>query len=150
MQQLKWALKKFDELTTAELYSILQLRNEVFVVEQNCPYQDADNKDQKSLHFMGWHENALVAYTRIIPQGISYTEASIGRVVTSPGYRGAGAGKELMRRSIEHTYNSFSCSQIKIGAQIYLRSFYEGLGFVQCSEQYLEDNIPHIEMLLTK
>jgi ElaA protein len=99
---------------------------------------------------MGWDTATLVAYTRIIPQGISYTEASIGRVVTSPKYRGTGAGKELMRRSIEHTYNSFNCTEIKIGAQVYLQAFYEALGFVQCSGQYLEDNIPHIEMLLTK
>jgi ElaA protein len=150
MHQLNWVLKKFDELTTAELYSILQLRNEVFVVEQNCPYQDADDRDQKSLHFMGWDGTTLVAYTRIIPQGISYAEASIGRVVTSPRYRGNGAGKELMRRSIEHGFNSFNCTQIKIGAQVYLKTFYETLGFVQCSEPYLEDNIPHIKMLLTK
>jgi ElaA protein len=148
--QLSWTLKKFSELSTIELYAILQLRNEVFVVEQNCPYQDADNKDQKSLHFMGWDGSNLGAYTRIIPQGISYTEASIGRVVISPQYRGTGAGKELMRRSIEHTYNSFNCTQIKIGAQVYLQAFYEALGFVQCSDPYLEDNIPHIEMLLTK
>ncbi len=148
--QLSWTLKKFDELSTAELYAILQLRNEVFVVEQNCPYQDADNKDEKSLHFMGWDSKTLVAYTRIIPQGISYTEASIGRVVTSPKYRGAGVGKELMQRSIEHTYNTFNCTQIKIGAQVYLKLFYEGLGFIQCSEAYLEDNIPHIEMILSK
>ena len=148
--QLVWTLKKFTDLSTTELYSILQLRNEVFVVEQNCPYQDADDKDQKSLHFMGWDGATLVAYTRIIPQGISYPEASIGRVVTSPKYRGSGAGRELMQRSIEHTYDSFNCTQIKIGAQVYLKAFYEALGFVQCSEPYLEDNIPHIEMLLTK
>jgi ElaA protein len=150
MQQLNWVLKKFDELTTIELYAILQLRNEVFVVEQNCPYQDLDNKDQKSLHFMGWDGTVLVAYTRIIPQGISYTETSIGRVVTSPKYRSTGAGKELMRRSIEHSFNSLKCNEIKIGAQVYLKTFYETLGFVQCSEPYLEDNIPHIEMLLVK
>ena len=82
--QLNWIFKKFDELTAAELYSIMQLRNEVFVVEQNCVYQDADDKDQKSFHLCGWDEGKLVAYTRIIPQGISYAEASIGRVVTSP------------------------------------------------------------------
>ena len=148
--ELQWALKKFAELTVAELYAILQLRNEVFVVEQNCPYQDADDKDQKSLHFMGWDGSTLVAYTRIIPQGISYTEASIGRVVTSPKYRDLGAGKTLMQLSITNTFNQFNCSQIKIGAQLYLKKFYEGLGFIQCSPEYLEDNIPHIEMLLTK
>lgn len=148
--ELEWKLKKFDALSNRELYAILQLRNEVFVVEQNCPYQDADNKDQESLHFMGWDGNTLAAYTRIIPQGISYTEASIGRVVTSPGYRGSGAGKQLMELSIQHTLKQFNCTRIKIGAQLYLKKFYEGLGFVQCSGQYLEDNIPHIEMLLSK
>lgn len=148
--ELTWTLKKYDELTVSELYAILQLRNEVFVVEQNCPYQDADNKDQKSFHFMGWDNSTLVAYTRIIPQGISYTEASIGRVVTNPRYRGTGAGKQLMQLSISNTLQLFNCTQIKIGAQLYLKKFYENLGFVQCSDNYLEDNIPHIEMLLAK
>jgi ElaA protein len=148
--QLNWTLKKFDELTTTELYAILQLRNEVFVVEQNCPYQDADNKDQESFHFMGWNANVLAAYTRIIPAEISYAEASIGRVVTSPKYRGTGAGKILMQLSISNTFDLFDCTAIKIGAQLYLKKFYTSLGFVQCSEPYLEDNIPHIEMLLTK
>jgi ElaA protein len=148
--ELTWTLKKFEELNVTELYAILQLRNEVFVVEQNCPYQDADNKDQKSFHFMGWDGNVLVAYTRIIPQGISYTEASIGRVVTNPRYRGTGAGKQLMQLSIYHTLQLFNCTQIKIGAQLYLKKFYETLGFVQCSDTYLEDNIPHIEMFFAK
>jgi ElaA protein len=148
--ELTWTLKKYDELTVPELYALLQLRNEVFVVEQNCPYQDADNKDQKSFHFMGWDNSTLVAYTRIIPQGISYTEASIGRVVTNPRYRGTGAGKQLMQLSISNTLQLFNCTQIKIGAQLYLKKFYENLGFVQCGDNYLEDNIPHIEMLLAK
>jgi len=148
--QLDWILKKFEELTSTELYAILQLRNEVFVVEQNCPYQDADDKDQKSLHFMGWAGDTLAAYTRIIPQGISYTQSSIGRVVTSPKYRKSGLGKILMQLSIDNTLQQFNCSEIKIGAQLYLKKFYENLGFTQCSGVYLEDNIPHIEMLLTK
>jgi ElaA protein len=148
--QLNWTLKKFEELAPAELYAIMQLRNEVFVVEQNCVYQDADNKDPKSFHFMGWDNTTLVAYTRIIPQGISYTEASIGRVVSSPKYRGTGAGRALMQLSINNTFKLFNCSAIKIGAQLYLKKFYESLGFVQCSDQYLEDNIPHIEMILLK
>ncbi|MEI9955232.1 MAG: GNAT family N-acetyltransferase [Ferruginibacter sp.] len=147
---LDWTLKKFEELTTTELYAILQLRNEVFVVEQNCPYQDADDKDQKSLHFMGWNGDTLAAYTRIIPQGISYAQASIGRVVTLPKYRKNGLGKILMQLSIDNTMQQFNCTEIKIGAQLYLKTFYENLGFTQCSEVYLEDNIPHIEMLLTK
>ncbi len=148
--QLHWVLKKFEELTPFELYNIMQLRNEVFVVEQNCVYQDADNKDPKSFHFMGWDNTTLVAYTRIIPQGISYTEASIGRVVSSPKYRGTGAGRALMQLSINNTFKLFNCNAIKIGAQLYLKKFYESLGFVQCSDQYLEDNIPHIEMMLSK
>jgi ElaA protein len=144
---LHWTLKKFEELTPFELYAIIQLRNEVFVVEQNCPYQDADNKDLKAHHFMGWDGEILVAYTRLIPAGISYKEASIGRVVSSPKYRGMGAGRELMQRSIAHALLLFNCTAIRIGAQLYLKKFYESLGFVQSSEEYLEDNIPHIEML---
>ena len=99
---------------------------------------------------MGWDGNTLVAYTRIIPQGISYAEASIGRVVTSPKYRRTGVGRQLMQLSISNTLQQFNCTQIKIGAQLYLKQFYETLGFVQCSDQYLEDDIPHIEMLWSK
>jgi len=148
--QLNWVLKKFEELTASELYKIMQLRNEVFVVEQNCVYQDADDKDQPSLHLCGWDGEKLVAYTRIIPQGISYTEASIGRVVTSPAYRSTGAGRQLMQESIERTFSQFNCSSIKIGAQVYLTKFYQSLGFVQSGAEYLEDGIPHIEMILHK
>lgn len=148
--QLTWIFKKFDELSTAELYAVMQLRNEVFVVEQNCVYQDADNKDQSSMHLCGWDETKLVAYTRIMPPGISYTEASIGRVVTSPAYRACGAGRQLMKESISYTFSQFNCTQIKIGAQVYLTKFYQSLGFVQSSIEYLEDGIPHIEMILNK
>jgi len=148
--EITWVLKSFDALTVDELYAVLQLRNAVFVVEQNCPYQDADNKDQLSFHLMGWIKNDLAAYTRIIPQGISYTQASIGRVVTSPAYRGHGLGRALMKESIEKTFSQFNCLEIKIGAQVYLEKFYTSLGFIQTSEQYLEDDIPHIEMLLKK
>jgi ElaA protein len=148
--QLNWIFKKFDELSAAELYAIMQLRNEVFVVEQNCVYQDADDKDQLSMHCCGWDEKKLVAYTRIIPQGISYTEASIGRVVTSPAYRKTGAGRQLMQESISRCFSEFNCAAIKIGAQVYLTGFYQSLGFVPCSSQYLEDGIPHIEMILNK
>ena len=148
--QLNWIFKKFDELTATELYHIMQLRNEVFVVEQNCVYQDADNKDQKSFHLCGWHDEKLIAYTRIIPQKISYNEASIGRVVTSPAYRKTGLGKQLMIESINSCFRQFNCTAIKIGAQVYLTNFYGSFGFIVCSSQYLEDGIPHIEMLLNK
>jgi len=148
--QLTWVFKKFDNLSAAELYAIMQLRNEVFVVEQNCVYQDADGKDRASWHLAGWDGETLVAYTRIIPPGISYQEASIGRVVTSPRYRGTGAGKELMEQSISKVFSQFNCTEIKIGAQLYLTRFYQSLGFSQSGPEYHEDGIPHIEMTLVK
>ena len=148
--QLNWVFKRFDELTVAELYAIMRLRNEVFVVEQNCVYQDADDKDQASWHLTGWDGENLVAYTRIIPPGISYDAASIGRVVTAPKYRKTGAGRKLMMESISRAFSRFNCTEIRIGAQVYLTKFYQSLGFLQSSEQYPEDGIPHIEMTLTK
>ena len=148
--QLKWKLNYFKELSTEELYTILQLRNEVFVVEQNCVYQDADNKDSISFHLSGWDGVNLVAYCRILPPGVSYTEASIGRVVSSPQYRNRGYGKQLMNEAIIHTLAQFECNTIKISAQLYLQKFYEQLGFVKLSDSYLEDNIPHIEMLFSR
>lgn len=144
---MNWSLKKFEDLTPHELYAILQLRNEVFVVEQNCVYQDADNKDKFSFHLMGWKGDQLMAYTRLIPAGIAYTEPSIGRVVTSPSVRGTGAGRELMQRSIDHIYKLFGKQPIRIGAQLYLKQFYSSLGFEPIGDIYLEDGIEHIEMV---
>ncbi len=144
---IKWVFKKFDDLTPRELYSILQLRNEVFVVEQNCVFQDADNKDQASCHLMGWNNKILVAYARIIPAGVVYELPSIGRVVTSPVARRNGTGKILMEESIEVIKKLFGNVSIKLGAQLYLKNFYESFGFIQSSDMYLEDGIPHIEMI---
>ena len=147
---INWSFKKFDNLTSHELYSVLQLRNEVFVVEQNCVFQDADNKDQDSHHLMGWDDETLVAYSRIVPSGIAYDSfPSIGRVVTSPKTRRTGIGKILMQQSIEELQKLFGQSSIKLGAQLYLKNFYESFGFVQSSEVYTEDGIPHIEMIRT-
>lgn len=143
-----WVLKKFDELTPHELYAILQLRSEVFVVEQNCVFQDADDKDQHCWHYMGWKDGWLAGYIRIVPPGIAYEYASIGRVVTAPQARRTGIGKELMRTGIEKTYNLFGKVPVKIGAQLYLKKFYESFGFVQSGAVYLEDGIEHIPMLL--
>src|ERR1700722_3054126 len=135
---MNWSCKKFDELTAHELYAILQLRNEVFVVEQNCVFQDADNKDQQSFHLMGWEEKKLAAYTRIVPAGICYEETSIGRVVTSPSSRRKGLGRELMLQSLDTAHSLLGKdSVIKIGAQLYLKKFYESLGFAQTSEIYI-------------
>lgn len=145
--QIQWLLKKFEELTPYQLYALLQLRNEVFVVEQNCVFQDADDKDPYCFHLMGFYNNKLVAYTRLVPAGVSYEQASIGRVVTSPSVRGSGAGKELMQQSIDAVYRLFGRQAIKIGAQLYLKRFYESLGFQQISDIYLEDGIEHIHML---
>lgn len=126
---------------------MLQLRSEVFVVEQACVFLDADDKDFASYHLLGRNNNKLVAYTRLVPPGLAYTEPSIGRVVTSPSARGSGAGKELMQQSIHHLYQLFGVQPIKIGAQLYLKKFYEGFGFQQTGEGYLEDGIPHIHMI---
>lgn len=145
---IEWSLKRFDELSPQELYAVLQLRNEVFVVEQNCVFQDADNLDQPSWHLMGFSDGKLVAYTRLVPAGAAYKEPSIGRVVTSPLVRRSGAGKQLMQRSIEEVYRLFGRQPIRIGAQLYLKKFYEGFGFRQVSEVYLEDGIEHIYMIL--
>jgi len=147
---INWSFKKFDNLTSHELYSVLQLRNEVFVVEQNCVFQDADNKDQDSHHLMGWDNEMLVAYSRVVPSGIAYDSfPSIGRVVTSPKMRRTGIGKILMWQSIEELQKLFGKSSIKLGAQLYLKKFYESLRFRQVSDVYLEDNIPHVKMLYT-
>lgn len=145
---LNWILKDFESLTPHELYAILRLRSEVFVVEQNCVFLDMDNKDQFSYHLMGFNGNNLVASTRLIAPGKVYQYMSIGRVVTSPAYRGTGAGRELMQISIKKCYELFGKGSIKIGAQLYLKKFYESLGFKQTSEVYLEDDIEHIEMIL--
>lgn len=147
---IDWKCKPFDQLTPDELYAILRLRSEVFVVEQNCVFLDADNKDQPSLHVMGWKGDLLAAYARLIPAGISYSEASIGRVVTSPAARSLGMGKKLMQQAINILYTSWGNTDIKIGAQLYLERFYNSFGFQRSSDIYIEDGIDHIEMLLRK
>lgn len=148
MQGVFWKCKPFDVLTPHELYAIIRLRNEVFVVEQNCVFQDADNKDQKCFHLVGYIDNQLVAYGRMVPAGISYTGyISIGRVITAPSHRKAGVGKALMQQAIQYCYQLFNKQPIKIGAQYHLKHFYEDFGFVQSSEVYDEDGIPHVEMV---
>ena len=145
--KLTWLCKPFNELTPHELYAILRLRSEVFVVEQNCVFLDMDNKDQIAYHLMGYYGGDLVAYTRLLDQNTAYKLMSIGRVVTAPNYRGKGMGKELMEESIKRCYKLFGKYDIKIGAQLYLQKFYERLGFIQSSDMYLEDDIEHIEMI---
>jgi ElaA protein len=148
MHALTWVCKSFDELNPHELYAIIKLRNEVFVVEQNCVFQDADDKDRYCYHLCGLAGNELAAYARLVPAGISYPYISIGRVVTSPVHRKAGIGRALMTQAINECYRLFGKQTIKIGAQLYLKDFYQSFGFRQTGEMYLEDDIPHIEMLL--
>ena len=137
----------FSSLNTDQLYRLLQLRSEVFVVEQNCVFLDMDDKDQFAHHLQGRIEGNLAAVVRILPPALDYDEPSIGRVVSSPRFRRKGVGIALMNTAIEETVALYGACAIKIGAQQYLKKFYESFGFVQCSETYLEDDIPHIKML---
>lgn len=140
-------IKPFGSLTPYELYDIIRLRNEVFVVEQNCVFQDADNRDQHCHHLMLWDNDTLMAYARLVPKGLTYEQMSIGRIISSPAYRKTGAGKLLVANAIETCYELFGKGPIKIGAQLYLQKFYESFGFVQTSDIYDEDGIDHIEMI---
>lgn len=143
-----WHNKRFSNLTVEELYSLLALRIDVFVIEQNCPYQDADGKDQSSSHVFATDESGnCIACARVVDAGISYSEVSIGRFVTARSHRKLGLGKELMRRALGCVEENFGHVAIRISAQSYLKTFYASFGFVQVSEEYLEDDIPHIEML---
>ncbi len=144
---ITWQLKHFNQLTTTELYTLLQLRSEVFVVEQTCPYLDPDGKDLYCHHLMGYVGNDLAVYSRLVPAGVSYAEVSIGRVISSPKYRGQQLGKQLMEKSVEAISELYGSAPIRIGAQAYLKQFYEGFGFVDLNQPYLEDGIPHIIML---
>jgi ElaA protein len=136
------------ELEPGELYQALRLRAEVFVVEQNCPYLDEDNRDQESLHLFGWVDGLLASYVRILPPGLAFDELSIGRVVTSPLVRRRGFGVPLMQEAIRRAWEAFGKQDIRIGAQFYLHDFYSSLGFRRVSDIYLEDNIEHVEMVL--
>lgn len=142
----EFKIKRFNELSLHELYQVLQLRSEVFVVEQNCVYQDIDGKDEKALHLLGTFDNKIVAYTRLFAPGYYFDNASIGRVVIGSQYRDRKWGHDLMKASIEGIKEYYQTGNITISAQLYLKKFYEGHGFVQDGEQYLEDDIPHIRM----
>lgn len=145
---MNFFLKSFNELSLTELYDMLKLRCAVFVIEQDCNYQDMDDKDQVSYHLIGFEDNKLVACTRILPKGISYPEVSIGRVIVDKAYRGTGAGKEIMKLAIDHAKKTLKADEIVISAQCYLEKFYGDLGFVSEGESYLDDDIPHIKMRL--
>lgn len=143
---LEIQIKTFEELTKQELYYLLQLRSEVFVVEQDCVYQDIDEKDQKAIHVLGFKNTKLIAYSRIFKPGDYFTQASIGRVVVSKKERSFQCGYEIMNASIKAVKDYFNQTHIKISAQCYLKKFYINLGFRAIGKPYLEDNIPHIAM----
>lgn len=144
---MKWIIKSFEELSTKELYQILQLRSEVFVVEQDCPYQDVDGKDENSFHVSGYHEDALVAYARIVKPGVSYSEMAIGRVVVKETHRGQQLGYKLMEQCHLYIKDELVPQSIRLSAQSHLRKFYEQMGYQSTGKEYLEDGIPHTEML---
>lgn len=145
---IKWITKQFSELTNLELYAMLRLRSEVFVLEQNCIFLDLDNNDQKAYHTLGFLEDELIASTRLFNVDIMYKGyQSIGRVVGAAKYRGLGVGKALMQHSIIECERLFGKNPIKIGAQLYLKKFYAEQGFEQSGEVYLEDDIDHIPMI---
>lgn len=140
-------IKLFQELTLDELYSLLHLRTEVFVVEQNCVYQDMDGKDRKALHVLGYKDKELVAYSRIFKPGDYFKEPSIGRVLVKENKRTFKYGYKIMEASINAIEERFNKEEIKVSAQSYLKKFYNNLGFKQDGEEYLEDGIPHIAMI---
>lgn len=147
---VRWAWKGFDALTPAELYALLRLRSEVFVVEQHCVFQDMDNSDAQAMHVLGHAPEGageLVAYARCFGPGVKYREASIGRVVTARGARGGGLGHALMHEAVRALEGHWGPQPIRIGAQAHLHAFYGQHGFVRAGEPYLEDGILHIEML---
>jgi ElaA protein len=148
---LQWQWKQFSELTVDELYRVIALREQVFVVEQKSIYQDADGYDPGSHHLLGIQpgdqEPWLAAYLRVLPPGLRYPEASFGRVVTAARARRSGYGKALVEKGLAFIEAKYPGAPIRIGAQHYLQRFYEGYGFRQSSDVYDEDGIPHIDML---
>ncbi len=149
---MKWQVKKFDQLDTGELYELLKLRVDVFVVEQNCPYPEIDEKDrhEETRHLLGKDQkDRIVAYLRILPKGLSFEQISIGRVVVAPDYRDKGISHEMIKTALGTIETVWPGELIKIGAQVYLKNFYEIYGFIPVSNSYLEDGIPHIDMVRT-
>lgn len=146
MSKIVWKIKSFDELSVPELYHIIKARISVFVVEQNCPYHDLDDYDQKSLHLWAEKEGEILAYCRLFDRGIKYTETSIGRVLTTDIARGKGLGQVLIKYAVETIENRYRTSAIRISAQDYLLKFYSDFGFQSTDKKYLEDDLPHTEM----
>lgn len=146
MNNIVWKIKSFEEFTVPELYAVIKARVDVFVVEQDCPYPDLDDYDQKAIHIWAESDGVVLANCRIFNKGIKYKEASIGRVLTTEQARGKNLGRQLIKYAVETIENRFKTSEIRISAQDYLLKFYGELGFEDTGKKYLEDNIPHTEM----
>lgn len=144
---MQFQTKKFNQLSLSELYEILRLRSEVFVVEQNCVYQDIDDKDQKALHVLGYKNEEIIAYARCFAPGIYFEEAAIGRILVKENQRGSRAGHEIVSASIKAISENFKTTSIRISAQEYLIDFYKSHGFEVKGKGYLEDGIPHVAMV---
>jgi len=147
---MDWKIANFDDLTTRELYTVMRLRQDVFVLEQNCVYRDLDGLDLAAVHILCWEDGELLAYLRCLQPGASYPQSSIGRIVVSPLARGRDLGRELVNRGIAYNLETWPDTDIRIGAQAYLEKFYTELGFVTDGEPYMEDGIEHIYMNLVK
>jgi ElaA protein len=147
MATLRWQWCTLHELSAAELYAVLAARSAVFVVEQNCPYQDADGKDLDAQHLIVWSGATVAAYLRVIAPRVAFAERSIGRIITAQPFRGTGLGRELIARALARLDAGYPGEQVRIGAQARLQAFYESFGFRQVSAVYMEDDIPHIQML---
>ena len=147
---MNWKIAHFDDLSTSELYAALRLRQEIFVVEQNCVYLDADGLDQNAVHILCWKQGELMACLRALAPGVSYPQSSVGRIAVSPLARGLKLGRELVERGITYNLETWPESDIRIGAQAYLEAFYSSLGFVVDGDLYMEDGIEHVHMNLPR
>ena len=147
-KKIKFVWKNFDELSNDELYAVLHLRQEVFIVEQDCPYLDADNSDQNAFHLLCYEDNKLIAYLRAFKPGVKYDGSSMGRIVTEINSRGLGLGKEITKEGVKFLNKEYPNQEIVISAQHRLKNFYTDLGFIPRGEVYLEDDIDHIQMYI--
>jgi ElaA protein len=147
-RNIKWIFSEFDNLRAGDLYKALKLRQDIFIIEQDCIYPDLDNMDYHSFHLLGYCGGTLAAYLRVVPPGKIFREPSIGRIIVAREYRSTGIGSELVKLGIKHTNQLYSDCRIRIEAQAHLREFYQGFGFSKVTDAYEKDGIPHIQMLL--